>query len=171
MDPARIYQYLTLTRAKLFDWVRPLAPEQYAREFPFGYRSLRETLPHALNAEWVYAQRISQSALPSPIPHALFPVHPDQPPGFASLEAAWKVQENRTRAAIAGVTDWARSMEYTIDWDGTPMRIRATPGDVMSQLVIHEAHHRSQCMAMLRQLGVAAEDLDYSYWMYTREKI
>jgi uncharacterized damage-inducible protein DinB len=171
MTPHRLYDYLCLSRAKVFDWVRALTPEQYAHEFPFGYKSLRATLPHTLNAEWVYAQRMSGAALPSPIPPAMFPVHPEQHPDFGALEAAWRTQEVRTRAAIAGVKDWDRTLEYVVDWDGTPMRIRATPGDVMSQLVIHEAHHRAQCMAMLRQLGIAAEDLDYSYWMYQREKV
>lgn len=171
MKPQRIYDYLVLAREKVFGWIRPLSGEQYAREFPFGMKSLKATLPHMLNAEWVYAQRMSGETLPSPIPPTIFPVHPNQHPDFATLEAAWVTQAQRTRAAIAGVHDWSRTLSYAVDWDGTPMRITTTPGDVMSQLVIHEAHHRAQCMAMLRQLGIAAEDLDYSYWMYQRERI
>lgn len=171
MKPERLYEYLVLAREKVFGWIRPLSGVQYEREFPFGMKSLRATLPHMLNAEWVYAQRIGGATLPAPIPPTAFPVHPEQHPDFAVLEAAWVEQAERTRSAISGVRDWSLALEYVVDWDGTAMRIKTTPGDVMSQLVIHEAHHRAQCMAMLRQMGIAAEDLDYSYWMYQREKV
>ena len=171
MKPQRLYDYLVLARVKVFDWTRPLTAEQYGREFAFGMKSLKATLPHMLNAEWVYAQRMSGEALPAPIPPTAFPVHPEHHPDFTVLEAAWVAQAQRTRTAIAGVHDWSRALEYVVDWDGSAMRIRTTPGDVMAQLVIHEAHHRAQCMAMLRQMGIAAEDLDYSYWMYYRERV
>jgi uncharacterized damage-inducible protein DinB len=171
MNPTRLYDYLALARAKVFDLIRPLGEGQYSREFPFGFKSLKATLPHMLNAEWAYANRMSRAALPQNVSEMNFPVDPKVHPSFPELERAWLAQSERTRAAIAGVKDWAAPLEYLVNWDGPTMRIRTTPGDVMSQLVIHEAHHRAQCMAMLRQLGVTAEDLDYSYWMYQREQV
>ncbi len=171
MDPTRLYDYLSLTRAKVFEWIRPLSSEQYAREFPFGYKSLKATLPHMLNAEWVYARRFSGQPVPKPIPKSAFPVHPDEHPEFAAMEAAWHEQEKVTRAAMAMVPEWGVVRQYVVDWDGVDMQVTATSGDIFSQLVIHEAHHRAQVMAMLRQMGVAAEDLDYSFWMYKRVRV
>ena len=34
MQPLKIYDYLTVTRQQVFERVRPLSAEQYAREFP-----------------------------------------------------------------------------------------------------------------------------------------
>ena len=50
--------------------------------------------------------------------------------------------------------------------DEPPLRIRTTTGGIAAQLLFHEIHHRAQAMAMLRQLGVPAQDLDYSFLMY-----
>ena len=52
-----------------------------------------------------------------------------------------------------------------------PVRMRATAGGVASQLLFHEVHHRAQVMAMLRQVGVAAENLDYGVLMFERSPV
>ena len=57
MKPQRLYDYLVLARVKVFDWTRPLTAEQYGREFPFGMKSLKATLPHMLNACLLYTSR------------------------------------------------------------------------------------------------------------------
>lgn len=36
-----------------------------------------------------------------------------------------------------------------------------TRGEAATQMLLHEVHHRAQAMAMLRQLGVEAQNLDY----------
>ncbi|MDQ7859642.1 MAG: DinB family protein [Armatimonadota bacterium] len=165
MDPVRLYAYLEKARDRLLDWIRPLDPAQYVREFPFGKRTLSATLAHIALSEWFYALRLTRK---TPPPRSGWPLDEDRPPPFAELEAVWLAQARRTRAAIAGVEDWSRELEYTVRWDGTPVVITVSPGDIFSQLLIHEAHHRAQAMAMLRQLGVAAEDLDYNVLMYRR---
>jgi len=44
----------------------------------------------------------------------------------------------------------------------------ATAGDIATQLVLHEVHHRAQAMAMLRHLGRPVQDIDYNDLMYER---
>jgi hypothetical protein len=66
------------------------------------------------------------------------------------------------------VEDWGREIEYTVRWGGRPVIVTVSPADIFAQLLLHEAHHRAQAMAMLRLLGVAAEDLDYNVLMYRR---
>ena len=51
------------------------------------------------------------------------------------------------------------------------MRIRTTAGGIAGQLMFHEVHHRAQVMAMLRQVGVAAENLDYSVLQFERTPV
>jgi hypothetical protein len=49
---------------------------------------------------------------------------------------------------------------------GTLIRVRFTPETLAFQLFYHEVHHRAQVMAMLRQLGVAAEGLDFNRYAF-----
>jgi hypothetical protein len=49
-----------------------------------------------------------------------------------------------------------------------PERWRLTAGGVGGQILFHEIHHRAQVMVMLRQIGIAAENLDYSILMMQR---
>lgn len=48
------------------------------------------------------------------------------------------------------------------------IRVRTVAGGIAGQLLFHEIHHRLQVMPMLRQAGVAAENLDYSLLMEER---
>ena len=43
MEPTRIYGYLMTTRERVLDGVRPLTPQQYQREFPFGLKTIGST--------------------------------------------------------------------------------------------------------------------------------
>lgn len=169
-DPLRTYDYLVLARAKVFDWVRPLTPEQYTQTFPIGLGSLARTLTHVMICEWLYVQRIQ--GLPVP-PYAQWPIQDENPPPFATLEAEWKLQAARTRAALAAARakNWTTPIEYhTKEDDGTPIIITASPSDIFTQLALHEVHHRAQAMNMLRHLGVKAEDIDFNALMYRRRK-
>lgn len=182
MNPHRIYDYLVLARGKILDWSRPLSDEQYRRTLPIGVGTLARTLTHTLQAEWYYVHRIEgrlTSITDKP------PVNDEAPPSLADLEAAWKVQSARTRAALAaawGPVDassasptWMTPMDYrVIDDDKREMWVTASKADVFTQLAFHEVHHRAQAMAMLRQLGVAnppPEDLDFNSMMYTRRPV
>src|SRR5262245_59144835 len=89
MDPLKIYDYLVRARARVFDWVRPLAAEDYAREFRPRERTVGQMLTHTMLSEWVYLRRIQRLPLP---PEEQWPVREEPPPPFAVLEAAWIAQ-------------------------------------------------------------------------------
>jgi uncharacterized damage-inducible protein DinB len=46
--------------------------------------------------------------------------------------------------------------------------LTATKAAIATQLLLHEVHHRAQAMAILRQLGVPAQDLDYIVFVQRR---
>jgi len=171
MNPLKIYDYLTQARARLFDGVRPLSPEQYTREFPIGLGSLARTLTHVMICEYAYVERIRGRALP---PYNQWPIQDEHPPPFGELESAWRDQAAATRDALAVVRDWSQELEYTVTPEVSnvtrPMNVRATYGDIATQIALHEVHHRAQAMFMLRQLGVALQDLDYNTLMYQRRE-
>ena len=166
MDAQRTYDYLALARRKILGWARPLSDEQYGHDFAIGLGSLARTLAHIELSEWYYIQRLRGRPIP---PYEQWPIRDEAPPPLAALEAAWIEQEGRTRAALAGVRDWTAPIEYEVTTDaGRREIVTASAGDLFTQLVLHEVHHRAQAMNMLRQLGVGLEDLDFNALMYRR---
>ncbi len=167
MEPLKIYDYLTLTRQRILERVRPLSAEQYARDFPIGRGTLGRTLTHIMISEWYYVQRILGRDVP---PDEQWPIQQEHPPPFAALEAAWIEQAENTRAALSEVRDWSADLEYRVTADDDrPEIVTASAADIFTQLVLHEVHHRAQVMNMLRHLGVAAEDLDFNTFFKRRE--
>ncbi|MCG3127967.1 MAG: hypothetical protein CHACPFDD_02840 [Phycisphaerae bacterium] len=166
MQPLKTYDYLVLARRRIFEWTRPLSPEQYARQFAIGRGSLAHTLTHIMISEWYYVQRLQRRDVP---PYQQWPIQEENPPPFAALEAAWTEQAGQTRAALETVRDWSAPFEYRVTTDdGRPEIVTACAADLFTQLAFHEVHHRAQAMNMLRQLGIAAEDLDFNALMYQR---
>ncbi len=166
MDPVRLYDYLAHTRLRLFDWVRPLSAEAYGTVLPGWSRSLARLLTHVLASEGYYLLRLQRQEVP---PYEDWPIREEEPPDFPVLEERWTEQAPRTRAVLTAVRDWTAELEYRVtDDDGRGLIVTASPADLASQLVLHEVHHRGQAMSMLRQLGVALEDIDFNATMYRR---
>jgi len=165
MEPLKIYDYLTLSRQRIFQWVRPLSAEQYAREYPIGLGTLARTLTHIMICEWAYVQRIQGRDLP---PYETWPIQDEQPPPFTTLEPAWIDQASQTRAALVAVRDWGSELEYRVTRNDRTSIVTASPADIFTQLALHEVHHRAQAMNMLRHLGTTAEDIDFNTLMYKR---
>lgn len=169
MDPLRTYEYLTLARRRVLDWARPLTPEQHAREFPIGPGTILRTLTHTAISEWYYIERMEGRPVP---PYAQWPVRDENPPPLAEIEALWMRQEARTRAAIGAVRDWGAPVGYRVtDDDGRLIDVTASAGDLFTQLVLHEVHHRAQVMNMLRHCGAGVGDIDFNAMMYQRRPV
>ena len=166
LDPAHLYDYLTLSRGRVLGWASTLTPEQYTREFPIGPGSLSKVFNHMLISEWYYALRMLGREVP-PIEDIF--ARERSYATFAQLEAAWTAQAADTRAALGAVADWDAPITYlsTDDETGQVRRITATPTDMASQLILHEVHHRAQALNILRHLGVETDDIDYNMFMYT----
>ena len=170
MHPLKTYEYLSLARQRIFNWTRPLTPEQYTRTFQIGrHGTLASTLTHIQISEWYYIERMLSNDVP---PYAQWKFQDETPPPFAVLEAEWLAQAKRTKVALATILDWDSQLEYQItNDDGKPELIIASPSDIFTQLALHEVHHRAQAMNILRQLGTPAEDLDFNTLMYKRRPI
>jgi uncharacterized damage-inducible protein DinB len=167
--PAAIYEYLVKARAKLLDWVRPLTMEQYTKEFPFGKKTIRDTIVEIPHAEWLYGMRLAGESVPARDEQPFVKYYQTD---FTPLESAWRELADRTGRLLREERDWARPVEYIIRPLNRPaVQIRATAGGIAAQMICHEVHHRAQVMAMLRQFGVAAENLDYTAFMVTRTEL
>ena len=166
MEPLKIYDYLVLARAKVFDWVRPLSADDYARPFPIGLGSLGRTLTHIMICEFAYALRIEGREVP---PYEQFQFQDETPPPFAVLEPAWTKQAGHTRTVLESVRDWSKEFNYRPMWNDRQI-VTASAADIFTQMALHEVHHRAQAMNMLRQLGVTLEDIDFNALMLKRRE-
>jgi uncharacterized damage-inducible protein DinB len=167
--PIAIYEYLVKARAKLWDWVRPLTMEQYTKEFTFGKKTIRDTIVEIPVAEWLYGMRLVGESIPSREEQPFVKYYQT---GFGLLESAWRELADRTRRILREERDWSRPLEYIVRPPNRPaVRISATAGGLATQMICHEVHHRAQVMAMLRQFGIAAENLDYTAFMVTRTEL
>ncbi len=167
MNPVRIYEVLTLARHRLFDWIRPLSQEEYTREFAFGRLTLRATMTEIAGTELYLSMRLREERLP---PWEDWPISEDRQPTFSALETAWAAQAAKTRATLAAVTDWSQFVSTQVARPHNTLVLTATKADIATQLLLHEVHHRAQAMAMLRQLGIEAQDLDHISFVQKREE-
>jgi hypothetical protein len=104
------------------------------------------------------------------------PFAPEKMTMFVALEDSWNQLASETRAWLEAIKDWDTPLEWTTrfpprDPAAPVLRFRSTKGGVASQLLFHEIHHRSQVMSMLRQLGVQAQNLDYSVLLFERREV
>jgi uncharacterized damage-inducible protein DinB len=167
MQPLKTYDYLVLARGRIFDWARPLAADDYTRQFPIGLGSLARILTHVMICEYAYVLRIEGKPVP---PYERFPFQDEAPPPFAALEAAWREQADTTKAVLMSVRDWNKVVEYPTIFSDPPQIITASLADQFAQLAFHEVHHRAQAMNILKQLGVTLDDIDYNALMTKRRK-
>lgn len=167
MQPHVMYDYLTKARGRLFDWIRPLSKDQYDREFPYALKTIHATLVHTAAAEWIYGKRVHGQ----PVAIGEAPFTGEKMKSFGEVEAGWGRLVLETRKWLEETGDWDTQLEYRIAPPNAPaVRIRTTKGGIASQLLFHEVHHRSQVMSMLKQLGVAAQNLDYGQLMFDRQE-
>jgi uncharacterized damage-inducible protein DinB len=169
MHPLHTYDYLMLARQRVFDWVRPVSLEDYARKLPTWNKTLGQTLTHILASEWYYIQRLEGHEVP---PYDTWRIREEEPLPFPALESAWAEQARATRDALAAVRDWNAALEYRVTGDdGVRSIVTASPADIFTQLVLHEVHHRSQAMNMLQRFGAVIDDIDFNSMMYRRRPV
>lgn len=166
IDPVHVYDVHTQARRRLFDWVRPLTQAQYTRPFPFGYETVRATLNEIVRSEHYLLLRLTGQPIP-PFDD-IYPISEARQPTFADLEAVWEPQSSAVRAVLAETTDWDRPMSCDLRWPDRIVTLTASKAAIVTQLLTHEIHHRAQAMAMLRLLGVPAQDLDYILFVQGR---
>ncbi len=82
MNAVRAYEYLTLSRTRLFDWIRPLSQEEYTRSFPIGLHTIRATMMDIACGEWAFTQRLRQEPLP---PYEEWPFREERLPTFSAF--------------------------------------------------------------------------------------
>jgi uncharacterized damage-inducible protein DinB len=116
-----------------------------------AHGSLRETMVHALSAEWVWLNRVSGFSPAGMLSAAEFP-------SLVSIQLRWEAETTALRNLIDGLTEYDLSRSVTYTRQG---REHATPlWQILVHVANHGTQHRSELAAMLTALGRSPGDLD-----------
>ncbi len=152
-DLRRIYDYAYWANGRLFPVIAQLTPEQFTQKVAGGHGSIRDTLIHALSAEWGYMERCGG-------PKRGERLKADDYPTPDAVISTWKRVEEQMRGFLAGLTDADLERRSEVSFGGGP-KMSLTSGDMLLQGALHGIHHRGQVSLALRMLGVTPGDVDY----------
>jgi uncharacterized damage-inducible protein DinB len=125
-----------------------LSPEEYQRPLGNSFASVRDTVNHLYQAEWVwYSRWIGES--PTAFPPG------ELTPDLHTLRDRWKELEGKLRAYLGkcGQDELDRVHQYRL----LSGKEGASPlWQMVAHLVNHATYHRGQVTTMVRQLGASA---------------
>lgn len=131
-------------RDRVLAAVAVLTPEQYARPMGSSFASVRDTLNHIYQAEW-----ISYSRWHGESPASFGATIPD----LESLASRWRDLEREVRAFLAA--QGADGLRAVIAYRLMSGKEGASPlWQMVAHVVNHATYHRGQVVTLLRQLGV-----------------
>ena len=155
-----LYDYNAWANARILDTAAMLTPAQILAPGGASFDSVRDTLVHTMNAQWLYLERW-QGRSRREVPEAA--AFPD----LAAIRARWDQVERDTRAFVTALDDGrlAVAVGYT-NMQGEPW---AYPlWQQMIHQVNHATQHRSEAAVLLTQLGHSPGWLDLLYFVDLR---
>jgi uncharacterized damage-inducible protein DinB len=151
-DLALLFDYGYWANGVLFSVLARLTPEEFTREVAGSYGSIRNTLVHALSAEWGWLERCGGAPRGEKLKASDFPT-------VVSLVETWRRVERSVRDFLSALTDedLTRPVEFSLG--GGPARVR-TVGQLLHHAANHGVHHRGQAALLLRALGHPPGNMD-----------
>jgi uncharacterized damage-inducible protein DinB len=159
-DLAVRFDYGYWANNKLFAVISRLTPEEFARTVDASHGSVRNTMVHALSAEWGWFSRCGGPDRGAPLNAADYPT-PE------SLIAKWNKVESSLREFLSRLRDedLARNVEFAIGG----MEKRSMPlGELLQHAANHGVHHRGQVSLLLRLLGYSPDNVDLLFYYAER---
>jgi len=130
-----------------------LTEEQFVRNLGSSFGSVRDTLVHLIEAEWIWLERwLGGSPQPG--------LSPQEFPSVRAVTEKWNAVEREMRKFLATLTDEALVK---------PVTYLSQKGDSftyelwrpMLHLITHQSYHRGQVTTLLRQLGLQPPTVDF----------
>jgi uncharacterized damage-inducible protein DinB len=160
-DVDRLYEYEAWATRRTLDGAAALTPEQFVQDLRNSFPSVRDTLVHILNAEWVWLRRWRGESPRAGLAASDFPDAARLREGFTKVEA-------ERHGYLAGVPEEALSRELVYrDLQGVERRLPLIHS--LQHLVNHGSYHRGQVTTMLRQLGAAPVSTDLARFYLERK--
>lgn len=151
-DLRHLFDYAYWANGRLFDVLARITDEEFTRRIAGSYGSVRNTLVHALSAEWGWLERCGGAGR-GPALKA------DDYPTARSVVERWNQVETHVRAFLDGAddADLDRPVTYTLG-DGPPTT--RSVGQLLHHAAVHGVHHRGQVSLLLRELGKTPGNVD-----------
>ena len=151
-DLERMYDYGAWANRKLLAVVSELTPEQFALIIGGGHGSVRNTLVHALSAEWGWLERCGGHARGAKL-------RPHDYPNVESLIETLINVERWVRAFLATLRD--EDLDRSVEFRNARGEVRSMAlGELLQHAANHGVHHRGQVALLLRLLGRMPGDFD-----------
>jgi uncharacterized damage-inducible protein DinB len=141
-----LLDYHYWARDRILASVDALDHEQLTRDLGSSFRSIRDTLVHLCQTEWVWHQRWNGTN-PTAIPDL-----PEPMEEAAAIRRYWTTQEREVRGFVErlGEPGIDRAIDYRT-MAGQPGR--STYAQMIQHMVNHGSYHRGQVTTMVRQVG------------------
>ncbi|HKQ18246.1 MAG TPA: DinB family protein, partial [Candidatus Eisenbacteria bacterium] len=158
--PMDLNDYFAATwaaREKLLDACEELTPEEWTREFPFSWKSLRNLMAHIIEVEdsWIAAD-IEGRAWTSLDEKEVARRY--ETPKLARARGQ-KVAAATKRVLATFVPSGLKELRTGKALDGS--EVNFTVEQILTHVFTHELRHQGQIQAMLRLLGKKAPNADW----------
>jgi uncharacterized damage-inducible protein DinB len=146
--------YNAWANRRLYAVAATLLPEELSRKRPAAFfRSIIGTLNHLVVTDRIWLHRL-EGCGPH---HTRLDAEPF--PSFSDLQAVREVEDERLDAYAAGLTQ-ARLEADLVYRTTRGIELRQPLWQVLAHLFNHQAHHRGQAHALIREAGLEPPELD-----------
>ena len=151
-DVQRLLAYDRWANQRLLSAARLLSPADFARDVGASFGSVKGTLVHILDGEWVWVQNFQGQPLTKRVVADAFP-------DAAALADAFPEVERELQAFADGLTHEALQAPRTVR--GSEYTLEALIHHVMN----HSTYHRGQVALLLRQSGHQPPATDFRVFL------
>ncbi|MGH9744602.1 MAG: DinB family protein [Candidatus Acidiferrales bacterium] len=159
-DFRQLYEYNSWANRRTLDACSALSDERFTRDLGSSFRSIRDTLAHICEVEWLWLERWRGNSQISMRPDSDFST-------LDSLRRRWDEVESSLNGYVKNLSadDVARIIEHKTT-KGVPQS--APHWQMLQHLVNHGTYHRGQVATMLRQLGATPNSTDLIFFYRER---
>ncbi len=162
-DILLVCEYNRWANARILQATSALTNEQFLKDMKSSYRSIRDTLTHILDSEFIWLTRWKGLSIRTIIEPAEIPDIDALKQRWASIEMdqtnfVSKLSDEALQEVIAYENRAGETWEYAL-WQ------------MIHHQVNHSTYHRGQIVTMLRQLGANGVSLDFLVFLDERAPV
>jgi uncharacterized damage-inducible protein DinB len=147
-----LYAYDAWANRRTIAGCESLSNEQFVQTVGGSFGSVRNTLAHIMDVEWLYLERWYGHS-PAELPTA------ENYPALAQIKDRWKTIDDRMAEFLSKLSPQTIAA-YTEFRSIKGITFRHPLWQMMQHLVNHSTYHRGQVTVLLRQLGATPQATD-----------
>ncbi len=148
-----LFRYNYWARDRQLEACAKLSPQQFMQPMGSSFPSMRDTLVHLLQVEWIWLERWNGR------PPKVWPSDAEFT-GLDKVTERWKVVEQDMWKFLGRVSEQELRRDLTyVNFKGETWTYKLWR--MMLHVITHQGYHRGQVTTLLRQLGKPAPMVDY----------